>query len=334
MAREALMTLGAWAARTAREFALQDWIVLGYLAMLVLLAVVAPPQPDRRLCIERTGMLFATCAAVVIAVRGSILSQRFLGPFLYRVALLGGILFSYFLLRRLMPMVNHAAYDAQLLAIDEKLFGVEPVVWMDRFVTPATTEWFAFFYFGHFFLLAVHILPLLFLSRRTTLLAEFSLGLAVLFSVSHLLYMVVPGYGPYHFMGNELHPLPQGRWFTMVLDTVNSGGALKDIFPSLHTGAPVFLVLFSLRHRDQMPFRYSWPFTLFFTANIVIATVFLRWHYAIDVIAGVALSIAASAFAARVSKSEVARRRERGLQPVWQDLLPARSPEANSELSA
>ena len=48
-------------------------------------------------------------------------------------------------------------------------------------MTPATTEWFAFFYFSYFFVLALHVLPILFASRNARVLAEFAMGMILLF---------------------------------------------------------------------------------------------------------------------------------------------------------
>jgi membrane-associated phospholipid phosphatase len=61
---------------------------------------------------------------------------------------------------------------------------------------------------------------------------------------------------------------------------------------------------------------------------------FLRWHYIIDVVAGLTLALSACLLAARISRREVARRQERGLQPVWAQLLPERAeaPMATPEL--
>jgi membrane-associated phospholipid phosphatase len=79
----------------------------------------------------------------------------------------------------------------------------------------------------------------------------------------------------------------------------------------------VFLSLFSFRHRKELPFKYTWPFVAFFSANIVIATMFLRWHYLIDVLAGIALSTGAFLLAGVISRRELEYREESGLRPIW-----------------
>ena len=55
----------------------------------------------------------------------------------------------------------------------------------------------------------------------------------------------------------------------------------------------------------------------FFTLNIVISTMFLRWHYLIDVIAGLLLAIGAWLLAPRLCAWEHERRARHRLGPIW-----------------
>ncbi len=324
-----LHALRVWARRLLSELALQDWIVLSYLiVMFSAVGIFGQPGPVKTQNLERIGALIAAVAIVLVAVRGAILTRPLASSILYRVTIYGAVQASYFLLRPILPLVSDRAYDTQLYQIDLRLFGFEPTLLMDRFVNSYSTEWFAFFYYGYFFVLALHILPFLFLSRRLKLFAEFALGLFSVYCIAHLTYMLVPGYGPYRYLAGEFHhPLVSGFWLERVLEAVNNAGAQKDIFPSLHTAGPAFILFFSFRHRDKFPFRYTWPVVGFFVANIVTATMFLRWHYLIDVVAGVTLAFSACFVAARVSRWEVGLRASKGLQPVWMRLWPERSPE-------
>ena len=192
------------------------------------------------------------CVSVLLLVRGGLVRDRFFGPLGYRLAVYGTVQISYFELRELLPLVNPTSLDASLSWIDIKVLHFEPSLFMDRFVTPATTEWFAFFYFGYFALLASHVLPMVFFSRRGKLVAELGLGMILIYATAHTLYMVVPGYGPVRYLADRYqHPFPDGFWLRAVMNAVQSGGAQKDIFPSLHTAGPVFLALFSFRHRKD-----------------------------------------------------------------------------------
>jgi hypothetical protein len=311
-------TPGAWVLRLGRELAIQEWVVLAYLTTLTLAVAFSPASLEQARCLGHIAPLLAFSVAVLILVRGGLYKGNFWAPVLHRLAVYGTVQISYFELRELLPIVNSSSLDAELSRIDERVLHFEPSLFLDRFVTPTTTEWFAFFYFGYFALLASHVLPMVFGSRRTPLLAEFALGMILVYAMAHTVYMVVPGYGPVRYLADRYqHELPHGPWFDMVLNAVQSGGAQKDIFPSLHTGGPLFLSIFSFRHRDKLPFKYTWPFVAFFSANIVIATMFLRWHYLIDVIAGAVLAAAGAWLAARAAHWEVAYRDHHGLSPIW-----------------
>jgi hypothetical protein len=126
------------------------------------------------------------------------------------------------------------------------------------------------------------------------------LGMLIIVCLGHTGYILVPGFGPYKAMPELFrNELPSGLWMDLVWSTVRSGGAMKDIFPSLHTAGPCFIAMFSYRNRDSLPFRFTWPLLAFFAANIIGATMFLRWHYVID--------------APRITRWELRRRQAQGL---------------------
>jgi hypothetical protein len=303
-----------------RNLAAHDWLVLSYLALLNLAAVGAPAGPAKVECVRRLLLLLGAEFGAVVAVRGGLLRHRFTCALLYRLVIFGTVQLSYFFLADLLPLVRPISLDSELHALDLTLFGVEPAMALDRIVNPLTTEWFAFFYYGYFFLLALHVIPLLLFARQPRIVGEFSLGMLLIFCVGHLLYMVVPGFGPYRAMATHFtRAFPHGLWLDTVMTTVAEGGAQKDIFPSLHTAAPMFIALFSFRNRHLLPFKYTWAPVVFMALNIIAATMFLRWHYVIDVVAGLVLSVVAWLVAVHVTTWETRRRLEHDLQPTWPD---------------
>ncbi|HEY3234402.1 MAG TPA: phosphatase PAP2 family protein [Polyangiaceae bacterium] len=309
--------------RLWRELGIQDWLVGTYLLGLNVAAVVAPPSPLRVVCLQQVFALLMYLVATLVLVRSRLIKNDFVAAVLYRLAIYGTVQFSYFLFVHFLPVVNPRTLDQELYHLDLKLFGFEPAIWMDQFVTPATTTWFSFFYFGFFFLLGAHVIPILLFTRNRQLLSEFTMGMLIIFCVGHTLYMFVPGYGPYRAMAHEFHhQLPRGLWLDMIRATVATSGAQKDIFPSMHTAGPVFIALYSLRHRKRLPYRYTWPIACFFTANMMVATLFLRWHYVIDVIAGLFLAGAGLPLCVWLTRLELSRRAELDLAPSWPEFFP------------
>jgi hypothetical protein len=303
------------------SFASQDWLTVGYLLTL-LIALALGTGHGRGPCIVRVSADLGAFLFVVTLVRLQLLRWGAVGTaLLYRMALMCTLLASFFQLREILPAVSPYWLDDRIYAFDLQAFGFEPSVWLDAFVTPRTTEWFAFFYFLYFLILTVHVLPMM-MQRDEVLLSRFAVGILMLFMTAHLIYMVVPGWGPYWYLkGTFHHELEGGTFWHLVRETVDAGGSQKDIFPSLHTAAPTFLTIFSVRHRKHWPFRYTWPIVGFLATQMIIATMFLRWHYLVDVVAGLTLATFASVAGQRIADWERARRERLGVQPAWMPLV-------------
>ena len=255
-----------WHVRFVRELAIHDWIVVGYLIVLTTAVALSPPSVIRTNCLSHVVTMLGICLSVLILVRGALLRDHLFAPLLYRLGVYGTV--QHLVLRAARAASPGQPLEPRFAAVVHRRARApfRAFAFHGPTVSPATTEWFAFFYFGYFMLLASHVLPLLFFSRRFKLVSEFSLGMIFLYAFAHIIYMLVPGYGPVRFLaGQYQHELPSGIWFNAVMNAVRSGGAQKDIFPSLHTAGPVYLSLFSFRHRDKMPFKYTWPLVSFFS---------------------------------------------------------------------
>ena len=246
----------------------------------------------------------------------------------YRTMVLATFLTSYLELQFVLPAVTSRIVDAQVYAADLAIFGFEPALAWDRYITPARVEWFAFFYYLHFLVLASHVVPMLLFGGRGQLCTRFTLGILIVFCVGHTTYLAVPGYGPFwYFRGQFQHePLEGGLFWNLVRTAVAAGGAGKDIFPSLHTAGPSFVAIFAFLHRTRRPFCWTWFPLALIAANIIGATLFLRWHYIVDVVAGLALATGAALVCVRIADREAHWRARRGVAPVFDPFLPNPSP--------
>jgi hypothetical protein len=318
---EALAANGS-ATSVVRNFASQDWLMLGYLVVL-LAALALGTGPNRSACLIRVAADLVGFLFILGLVRGQLLRWgSAASSLIYRTAVIGTLLSSFFQLRDILPAVSPWTDDARIYAFDLNVFGFEPSVALDRFVTPRTTEWFAFFYFLYFLILCVHVLPMVYWQRDAHRLARFATGVLLIFLTAHVVYMIVPGFGPYWYLkGTFHHELRGGTFWRLVREAVEAGGAQKDIFPSLHTAVPTYFAVFSFRQRKTVPFKYWWPVIAFLATQMIIATMFLRWHYLIDVVAGVAFAVTGALLGQRIADWERAKRERLGLQPVWSPLV-------------
>ena len=311
------------AAHAFTRLAAQDWLVGAYL-MLLSVAVLMGAGPRRGTAITMLAVDTAAFWACMVIGRSDLGRYRVLADLTYRVGLIGAVIATFLQLHYILPTVSHSGLDGQIYRLDLAVFGFEPSVSWDRYVTPRTTEWFSFFYYSYFFILSLFVVPMGLFERRIRVLSELSFGLLFVVCIGHSLYVLVPGRGPYDYLGGHFqHSLSGGFWWPLVAKAVGSvDGALRtDIFPSLHTACPTFLTLFSFRNRALKPYRYIWPVAAFFTSQIILATMFLRWHYLADICAGLTLATTAFLLSSRVVRAEGRDRTTRSLGGVWRPLF-------------
>jgi hypothetical protein len=294
-------------------------LLIAVYLLVLLAAVLLGNGPGRETSLRLVTADIVGFALGILLTRGGLLPHGSLANSLvYRITVFLPVFLSYFELRWILPRVSPHSVDGALFALDMRVFGFEPSLSWDRFVTPQTTEWFAFFYFSYFFLLIVHVFPMMFLGKDPLRIAHFSLGIVSVVVFGHILYMLVPGWGPYRFLAPQFeHRLNGGLFWHLVLTAVDGGGAQKDIFPSLHTALPTFFAIFSFMHRRTAPFRYTWPVMAFACSQIIGATMFLRWHYLIDICAGLTLATFAAVVSHRVVTWETVHRVRRGVAPIF-----------------
>jgi membrane-associated phospholipid phosphatase len=290
-----------------------DWIVAGYFFTVVVGLSRAHDSPARDQYLLFSLAILTGYVACVYLYRFRV--ERVghpvgYGPRLaYHLLPLLAVLVFYLNLRPILPLLNGAVHDDRLYQLDMQIFGFEPTLLIERITTKAVVEWFAFFYYSYFFLIGSFIFVMICTVEDDERLSHFAAGMLFVVCVGHFIYALVPGFGPYEFLAHEYsRPLVGGTFYNLVLDAVSGAGPLRDIFPSLHTALPTFCALFAWRHYP----RYA-PIVTFFAGNIMAATIVLRWHYAVDVIAGLLLALAAFALAPRVVESYQARRAEVGL---------------------
>lgn len=175
--------------------------------------------------------------------------------------------------------------DATLSRIDTWLFGVDPSLWIQRYQTPGCVEFFSFFYAA--FIPYINLsLALNCLGRPPFERDQFLTGWVFTYAISYLGYLFVPAHGPLVYHAADYDVSLAGNYFyQMVLDGVESSGGLQGVFPSLHVGGSVYLCLYDLRVNRLRGLTFL-PLVLM----IYVATIFLRYHYVIDLIAGTVIA--------------------------------------------
>ena len=315
VAERARSTLGV----AIQNLAIQDVMALAFHAYLFLRVSIAPDSPDATVARRLALALLVITACSMILCRGEVIRGLRARALTYRLGIFIPLVLSYFQMRVLLPALQPDLMDHRLYAVDLWLLGTTPSIWMEAWNTRPLVEWLSFFYYTHFFVLIMMLVPALFFGKGRRLQELMAGGLLVIVT-GHFLYTIVPGVGPFATLEFS-QPLRGGFWWNQVEITVATAGAQLDIFPSLHTAWPAYFTLHAYAHRDFPPLRAIWPILGFVAINIIVATMFLRWHWFIDVALGLLLAFAARRFAVAVaSREELRGTGYDGRQPVWERL--------------
>jgi membrane-associated phospholipid phosphatase len=201
-----------------------------------------------------------------------------------------------------------------LVALDGMIFGVQPCVWAERFITPARTELMQFLYLN-FFWIAPSTSAILLAQRRFREFRAATLGIVACFFMGYALYVVFPAAPPrlvlvYEFTKN-LRGYPVGfstlsaQAFSLL--PVDSRAA----FPSLHAAASLVALLFAWRY-----VRWWFWVVLPFALGLWVSTIYLRHHYFVDLVAGWLLAPVAVWTAPRVDAWWARQQRALGYEPA------------------
>lgn len=176
--------------------------------------------------------------------------------------------------------------DSQLIRIDYALFGVHPTVWLERVTAPWMVDVLALAYSSYYFLPVVLGLFLHF-DRKHHELEHLLLAVTIGFFMSYLGYLLVPAIGPrFTLTGHQTGPVQGLYWGNWILDFLTANEFNKrDCFPSGHTGITLIVIYYAYVHHKKL-FAFMLPVAVL----LIMATVFLRLHYVIDVISGFALA--------------------------------------------
>ncbi len=203
----------------------------------------------------------------------------------------------------ILPIYRGRVCDDILIRIDRWLLGTDPTVWIDRFANRWLTELLQFAY-SSFYLFFLIIGYEIYVRREREPFIRLRFAIAYGFVLSYLGYFLLPAIGPrftlhdYSRIGSELPGTvitPYLRWFVDSGDSIPAGASnavaaatvQRDAFPSGHTMMSLVLIGLGFQWRTRSRF-----FILVAGSLLIVATVYLRYHYVVDLLAGALLAIA------------------------------------------
>jgi membrane-associated phospholipid phosphatase len=188
-------------------------------------------------------------------------------------------------------------FDQLLITIDRWMFGTDPTVWLTRVSSPALTEVLQISYASFYILMCT----VGFEVYRRADKRDFSVVMFTFlygFFLSYVGYLLVPAVGPRFTLHdfNALNSDLPGLFATNAIrDFINAGESIpknianpmmfaqRDAFPSGHT--EMTLIVMYLAARFRLKSRYL---LYAFGTLLIISTVYMRYHYVVDLLGGAA----------------------------------------------
>jgi hypothetical protein len=198
------------------------------------------------------------------------------------------VLWYFLAVAAFVPALGVATRDGSLLAIDERLFGVTPAVWMQSASSTSMTELMSGCYLS--FIVYLHVTIVHAALMATEYARRYSNWVFSIYAIGLPWYLLVPATGP-GLAFPELFDTPLSGWLLTAVNraVVDRGSSVYSVFPSLHV-----LITCALLAFDRLHCRRRFNFMLLPTLGLIVSTMYLRYHYAIDLLAGAAIFLLAS----------------------------------------
>ncbi|MEY3313495.1 MAG: hypothetical protein RLZZ578_1015 [Bacteroidota bacterium] len=277
-----------------------DWYFLGMIAIYTIILIIFHKH------IPNVGMffmqnVFLSLTIISIATLGKYKSGNLFVNIhrYYHLPIIYVIFMQVFVY---ISVLNPHDYDHVLAGWDRALFGGNPTEYVQQFAFPALTEFlqiaYVLFYF-HAFAQSIE------LNLRGLYEEAESVTRTIVFGflLSYVMYFFMPAIGPrftVHDYASISTDLP-GLWLTDALRTIiDTGDGFRDkamdpalqmhrnCMPSGHTMMTLMNMILAFRFRSKL----RWVF-LIMGISLIIATVYLRYHYVVDVLAGIILAFVA-----------------------------------------
>lgn len=268
-----------------------DALILGTLCVFTALAVAPTGRVPGWLTLAAENVA-AGLVYVVAGLACRRIQRRSWRAFARTVLVSLSVAYLFGAVDRLQMLLHDHWLDDLVLAFEERLFGVQPTLWLQRFMHPWLTEWLMFTYVVYIGLYPV-VCALIYARAGEGALERCLFTLALVNVLCDFGFVLFPVAGPAAFIGRSYTVSLEGGVFTAAGEFIRShlhyvGGSL----PSPHSAAATVLWAMAWRYHR----KFSWALAPII-GSLYVATFYCRYHYVTDSVAGVltaAIALAAA----------------------------------------
>jgi len=169
-------------------------------------------------------------------------------------------------------------------ALEATLFGGQPSMYLSQRLAFVPLSEFLHFSYLAYIVVIPAVAGYWYFSNRREAFGELLLALSVVMLGSYLFFILFPVDSPYYLSARLAPPLSDHIFFKLVHQVSARGGARGGAFPSAHVSGGLVVLLVAWRHQRRLAVLIA-PII----GGVVMATVYGRFHYALDTIAGLLL---------------------------------------------
>jgi hypothetical protein len=179
--------------------------------------------------------------------------------------------------------------DSLVINLEQKLFGIQPTVWLQRFISPGLTEWMMFAY-----VIYIPIYPILcaiiYFKHGEGQMEDYLFTLGVTNVLCDIGFILFPVAGPMHTIASQYTVPLRGYFFTACGEYIRHNlHQIGGTIPSPHCAVATIMWI--------MAYRYSRPFFYALSPIIIslyVSTFYGRFHYISDSVVGILTAVLAT----------------------------------------
>ena len=170
--------------------------------------------------------------------------------------------------------------------LEASLFRGHPSIYLsERFAWVPLSEYFYFCYFSYLLLFPV-VGGYWYFTRRLVAFRELLFLLSVTLCLSYLIFILFPVDSPFYLSDPPREPLAGHYFYQLTYFVSGQGGARGGAFPSAHVSVATVVWLVAWKRQRRLSYLL-----LPVIGGLIPATVYGRFHYVLDSIAGLGLGV-------------------------------------------
>ncbi len=272
----------------------EDIVAIGFIGALTILLVIFHHRVQSPAEHVIRNMIFAGCYVLILEIYRR--AQNPLTKALrhwYPVVLFP---FVYRGMSKLIFLLVPHELDPFFINLDNALFGCQPCLWFERFTYPWLTEILQASYMSYYCFPTLMALWL-YLKKRDRDYQDFLLANTLTIYGSFVGFLLVPVVGPRFYLSHLFSVPLDGPFFAqLVAQFVDNTSIRGGAFPSAHAAVALVTLIYAFRY-SRILFYVALPVM----SALFLATIYGRYHYVGDIVAGLILGVLSAMLAPKIN---------------------------------